>query len=79
MAKDEIHREIAEWVELNETGWRADLKVWPLEKTEAIWTPIQESSLILVLEAHRRLVEETKDPRTAAALTLAWATHVTGR
>lgn len=39
------------------------------------WGSGHEESLLVVLEAHRRLQEETGDSRTAAALTLAFATH----
>jgi hypothetical protein len=37
------------------------------------WLTSHESSLQLVLEAQRRFTEITNDSRTAAALTLAWA------
>jgi hypothetical protein len=37
------------------------------------WGTGQETSLQLVLEAQRRFTEITNDSRTAAALTLAWA------
>jgi hypothetical protein len=39
----------------------------------AIWGTSHETSLQLVLEAQRRFTEITNDSRTAAALTLAWA------
>jgi hypothetical protein len=41
----------------------------------ATWNIGEEASLIAVLEAHRRFLAQTDDSRTAAALTLAWATH----
>jgi hypothetical protein len=45
------------------------------EQVYAAWGASAEHSLLVVLEAHRRLQAETGDARTAAALTLAWATH----
>lgn len=41
----------------------------------ATWNAGEESSLLAVLEAHRRFLAQTDDSRTAAALCLAWATH----
>ncbi len=37
------------------------------------WGGGHEGDLLLVLEANRRFLIETQDPRQAAALTLAWA------
>lgn len=38
-----------------------------------VWGANLEEDLLLVLEANRRFLIETQDPRQAAALTLAWA------
>lgn len=37
------------------------------------WGGTHEGDILLVLEANRRFLNETQDPRQAAALTLAWA------
>lgn len=37
------------------------------------WHNTAEDSFVLVIEAYRRFLEITRDPRQAAGLTLAWA------
>jgi hypothetical protein len=50
------------------------IKINPLAVDVVVtWGTGQETSLQLVLEAQRRFAEITNDSRTAAALTLAWA------
>lgn len=39
----------------------------------ASWKGRSEVNLLLVLEAYRRFLDITQDPRQAAGLTLAWA------
>lgn len=41
--------------------------------THAQWSVVAEEGVLLVLEAHRRFLIETQDPRRAATLTLSWA------
>lgn len=43
------------------------------ESTHAQWSVPAEENLLLVLEANRRFLIETNDPRLAATLTLSWA------
>lgn len=43
------------------------------ESTRARWSVSAEENLLLVLEANRRFLIETKDLRQAATLTLSWA------
>lgn len=43
------------------------------EDTNCRWTGSSEDSWLMVLEAYRRYLEVTQDPRQAAGLTLAWA------
>lgn len=43
------------------------------QSTHVQWSVTAEEDLLLVLEANRRFLIETKDPRQASALTLSWA------
>lgn len=43
------------------------------QSTHATWSVTAEEDLLLVLEANRRFLVETNDPRLAATLTLSWA------
>lgn len=40
---------------------------------QATWSHTCESSFLLTLEAYRRFLDLTQDPRQATGLTLAWA------
>jgi|GEM_PF-3597835 len=43
------------------------------EVTTVAWSHTCECSFLLTVEAYRRFLELTQDPRQAAGLTLAWA------
>lgn len=48
------------------------------QSRRSTWGNHCEDELRLTLEAHRRFLAETQDPRLAATLTLAWATLMAG-
>lgn len=57
------------------------VKKYPdVDTTATVWTANNESSLLMVWEAHRRFMELTKnDAQAARTMTLAWAMFETKR
>lgn len=44
-----------------------------LSTVQANWTGSCETTFLITLEAYRRFLEVTEDPRQASVLTMAWA------